>query len=190
MSDPSPFDAVGGNLALDFVNTIANRGNPDKRRDLLATPSDLQSWFATFGPRTTVLDEHGLIDARAIRERLHDLFLPPAQGRAVDPAALEMFGRDLQAITARRRLELQGERIIWGWALDAGELHRSMFPVVTAAADLLVSDDLAKIRECHGPGCGWLFVDRSRGRPRRWCSMSDCGNKAKARRHHQRQSVS
>ena len=187
MSDPSPFDAIGGNRALDFVNTVANRGNPDKRRDLLATPSDLQSWFVAIGLPAIALDESDLIEARAIRERLHDVFLPPSQGRAVDAAALDAFGRDLQASSGERRLQSRSKRIIWGWAPDAGALHRSLFPVLTAAADLLVSEDLAKVRECHGPGCGWLFVDRSRGRPRRWCSMSDCGNKAKARRHQQRQ---
>jgi predicted RNA-binding Zn ribbon-like protein len=186
MSDPSPFDAIGGNRALDFVNTVANRGNFDKRRDLLATPSDLQSWLVRFGLPATALDQSDLIEARAIRERLHDVFLPPAQGHAVDAAALDAFGRDLHAATGVRRLQPRDKRIVWGWAPDAGALHRSIFPVLVDAAELLVSNDLEKVRECQGPGCGWLFVDRSRGRPRRWCSMSDCGNKAKARRHHLR----
>jgi predicted RNA-binding Zn ribbon-like protein len=190
MSDPSPFDAIGGNRALDFVNTVANRGNPDKRRDLLATPSDLQSWFAALGLPASDLAESDLVEARAIRERLHGLFLPSTQGRAVDVAALDAFGRDLQAASSARRLRSQGKRIVWGWAPDAGALHRSLFPVLTDAVELLVSSDLDKVRECQGPGCGWLFVDRSRGRPRRWCSMSDCGNKAKARRHQQRQAGS
>lgn len=186
MNDPSSFDAIGGNLALDFVNTIANRGNPDKRRDLLATLSDLQSWLTALGLPAIDLDDSDLAAARAIRERLHDLFRLPAQRHAVDPAALEAFGRDLRTATAERRLQPRDERIIWGWAPDAGALHRSLFAVLTHAAELLVSPDLAKVRECHGTGCGWLFVDRSRGRPRRWCSMSDCGNKAKARRHQDR----
>lgn len=187
MSDPSPFDAIGGNRALDFVNTVANRGNPDKRRDLLTTPSDLQSWFVALGLPAGDLAESDLAGARAIRERLHDVFLPASQDRAVGAAALEAFGRDFRAATGARRLQPQGKRIVWGWAPDAGALHRSLFPVLVDAAELLVSDDFEKVRECQGPGCGWLFVDRSRGRPRRWCSMSDCGNKAKARRHQQRQ---
>jgi predicted RNA-binding Zn ribbon-like protein len=35
-------------------------------------------------------------------------------------------------------------------------------------------------------GCGWLFVDESRNGSRRWCSMKDCGNRAKARRHYRK----
>src|SRR5215213_4588398 len=105
MSDPSSFDAIGGNLALDFVNTVANRGNPDKRRDLLASVSDLQSWFVTFGLPADGLKESDLTKARAIRERLHDVFRLPARRCAVDEAALEAFGKDLHAATQERRLK-------------------------------------------------------------------------------------
>ena len=48
----------------------------------------------------------------------------------------------------------------------------------------LVSGDRELIRQCEDDACGWLFVDRSRGGRRRWCSMADCGNRAKARRHY------
>ncbi|MCL4825828.1 MAG: CGNR zinc finger domain-containing protein [Caldilinea sp.] len=37
--------------------------------------------------------------------------------------------------------------------------------------------------------CGWLFFDASRNRSRRWCSMEDCGNRAKARLHYKRHKV-
>lgn len=43
------------------------------------------------------------------------------------------------------------------------------------------------IKQCEDDrGCGWLFVDDSRLKNRRWCSMGDCGNVAKARRHRAR----
>jgi predicted RNA-binding Zn ribbon-like protein len=32
-------------------------------------------------------------------------------------------------------------------------------------------------------------LDLSRGKTRRWCSMDDCGNRAKARRHYARGKV-
>jgi predicted RNA-binding Zn ribbon-like protein len=40
------------------------------------------------------------------------------------------------------------------------------------------------IEQCEGDVCGWLFLDRSPAGRRRWCSMRDCGNRAKARRHY------
>jgi predicted RNA-binding Zn ribbon-like protein len=52
---------------------------------------------------------------------------------------------------------------------------------------LLTSDQVHRIAQCHdADGCGWLFLDHSRSRARQWCSMADCGNRAKARRHYRR----
>jgi predicted RNA-binding Zn ribbon-like protein len=61
-----------------------------------------------------------------------------------------------------------------------------IWPIVLAAAELLASDSRRQIHECAGEGCGWLFLDTSRNRRRRWCTMESCGNRAKARRFYQR----
>src|SRR6266851_4063029 len=58
-----------------------------------------------------------------------------------------------------------------------------------AAVELLAGDHAAPVKLCgmwEASGCSWLFVDESRNGSRRWCSMKDCGNRAKARRHYQR----
>ena len=60
-------------------------------------------------------------------------------------------------------------------------------PVLWSAADLLVGSQLARVRQCANPACGWLFLDNSKSGNRRWCSMSACGNRAKAHRHYLRQ---
>ncbi len=36
-----------------------------------------------------------------------------------------------------------------------------------------------RLKACPGPDCGWVFADRSRNGSRRWCQMSECGNRAK-----------
>jgi len=51
----------------------------------------------------------------------------------------------------------------------------------------LLRNYLGRVRECDGAACTWLFLDQSRNRSRRWCSMESCGNRAKARRHYHRQ---
>ena len=60
-------------------------------------------------------------------------------------------------------------------------------PVLRAAADLLTSSDLARVRECDSESCFWLFLDTSKSGTRRWCDMKVCGNREKARRHHKKQ---
>ena len=65
---------------------------------------------------------------------------------------------------------------------------RILWPVARSAGELLISDKLDRVRQCADDrGCGYLFVDTSRNRSRRWCSMESCGNRAKAHRHYQRQ---
>jgi predicted RNA-binding Zn ribbon-like protein len=58
--------------------------------------------------------------------------------------------------------------------------------VLLDAADLLTSGAWRRLRQCEGETCGWLFPDRSKSGRRRWCSMADCGNREKARRHYHR----
>ena len=61
-----------------------------------------------------------------------------------------------------------------------------LWPIVQSAADLLTTESLDRVRLCKAEDCGCLFVDASKNRSRRWCAMSDCGNRAKVRRHRQR----
>jgi predicted RNA-binding Zn ribbon-like protein len=60
-------------------------------------------------------------------------------------------------------------------------------PVLWSAGDLLVGTRHARLRHCANERCLWLFVDESKGGTRRWCSMSACGNRAKAHRHYLKQ---
>ncbi|MCE7985865.1 MAG: hypothetical protein DYG89_32200 [Caldilinea sp. CFX5] len=43
------------------------------------------------------------------------------------------------------------------------------------------------MKQCEDErGCGFLFIDTSKNRSRRWCSMESCGNRAKVQRHRRR----
>ena len=67
---------------------------------------------------------------------------------------------------------------------ESDDLERPLWDIARSAADLLTSGDHDRIKECASTTCEWVFLDRSRNRSRRWCDMSDCGNRAKARRFH------
>lgn len=56
--------------------------------------------------------------------------------------------------------------------------------LVESAVVLLTSERLARVKAC--PACGWFFLDVSKNRSRRWCSMTNCGSLAKARAYYQR----
>jgi predicted RNA-binding Zn ribbon-like protein len=54
-----------------------------------------------------------------------------------------------------------------------------LLPIAQAMAELVCVEEFGNVRRCEGPDCKFLFLDRSRGQARRWCSMAVCGNRAK-----------
>jgi len=61
-----------------------------------------------------------------------------------------------------------------------------LFPVAQSMAELVSNEDFSYVKACEGPACTLLFLDRTHGRARRWCSMAACGNRAKQAAHRQR----
>jgi predicted RNA-binding Zn ribbon-like protein len=61
-----------------------------------------------------------------------------------------------------------------------------LLPIAQALAELVCTEDLSNVKACEGPICTLYFLDRTRGRARRWCSMAICGNRAKQTAHRQR----
>jgi predicted RNA-binding Zn ribbon-like protein len=201
MARAETFELIGGHLALDFVNTIDWRGDPARREDLLLSFEDLAAWakaaklVRTADIRTLRLAAQrdqaralrSLRRARRLREVLAHVLL--AAGGDARPAArdVRLINAFLAAALRHRRLQVRGAAFAWVWARRESELFDALlWPIVLAAVDLLASDDRTRIRECRGEGCGWLFLDTSRNRRRRWCTMQSCGNRAKVRRFYER----
>ncbi len=67
---------------------------------------------------------------------------------------------------------------------DAKNIISLIFPVIQSAIELLTQEDMNRIKICGGERCGWLFYDTSRNNSRKWCSMADCGNREKSKRHY------
>jgi predicted RNA-binding Zn ribbon-like protein len=61
-----------------------------------------------------------------------------------------------------------------------------LVPIARAMASLICDDDFTYVKACEGPACTLLFVDRTRRKARRWCSMAVCGNRAKQQAHRDR----
>jgi predicted RNA-binding Zn ribbon-like protein len=76
----------------------------------------------------------------------------------------------------------------WRWLTAEPALDSMLWPVVRSALQLLTTPELlGRVGECADDrGCGYLFLDLSRNRSRRWCDINECGNRAKQRRHYHR----
>ena len=190
------FDFCGGQLAIDFTNTVGSRG--DAPEEHLRTFGDLVAWAEARGilPRAgadrlrreaahrasaarTALD-----GALELREALYRVIEAAAARRRPAPADLAIVNAQVRETFSRMRLsgrrsplELTTEDADTGSVADP-----ILTPVVRAAVELLTSDDIARVRTCADASCAWLFLDTTRSRTRRWCDMKSCGNRSKVRR--------
>jgi predicted RNA-binding Zn ribbon-like protein len=193
-----PFKLLGGRLCLDFVDTV-NWDSPRRARERFYSFADLVDWAqfmeqvsASQAGRLRNLAEQRPDEAMAIyrqaidlRATLHRIFAAVAAGH--EPANDDLAGLNaaLAATLPHRRLVPGPDHFEWGWS-DELPLARVLWPVLPSAAELLTSKELDRVGQCAGESCGWLFLDTSRNRSRRWCEMEHCGNRAKARRHYRR----
>ncbi len=197
------FELSGGLLCLDFVNTVGG-DRAGKAREHLHAYGDLVSWARQAGAidpaqaRLLLGDagrrpqdaEAALDDAIALREALYRTFAAIAQRGEPAGADIARLSRALGPALAHRRLDRRDGSWVLGWDDPPGALDAPLWRVASSAADLLMRGaDLERVRVCgmhETHECSWVFLDGTRARTRRWCSMKDCGNKAKARRHYRR----
>ncbi len=171
--DRDGFRFRGGANAIDLPATLQARLSPAPR-ELLATPADLARWLVSAGLSETppAADDGDLATARALREAIYVL-----AGR--DKGAAGKTARQtLNAIAAGSAAvpELQGD----GSIVLRGSAGALLVTLAREAVQLLGSDTAGLIRQCHSSSCTLYFIDTSRRGDRQWCSMSACGNKAKA----------
>src|SRR5689334_1756854 len=189
---PAP---VGGHPALDFCNTLAGWGTPDPG-DYLRSYEYAVTWAKGAGlveedvadrirgraARNTAEASAALEEARAFRSSLHHVLLRPKAGADWDRvASLVREG------TCAATLQPGARAATWTLPERIG-LRLPLLALARSAGELLSSDEVSMVRSCPGNHCGWLFLDRKGHR--RWCTMSTCGNRAKARRFAARQKSS
>jgi predicted RNA-binding Zn ribbon-like protein len=196
---------VGGHPALDLVNTL-ERGDPtpgQDPRDYLDGASSLLAWAG----RALLVQEHeveavaaawrhdpgaasaALAATRELREAVHEIVGAATGsvpvGEAARAGALDrLHSRWAVAVgRATLALDLQDGPVV---RVVAGSAPGVLVPdrAAEAGLDLLRSSDLAAVKRCpvEDGGCGWMFLDRSRNRSRRWCRMADCGTAVKVLR--------
>jgi predicted RNA-binding Zn ribbon-like protein len=191
---------VGGDPALDLANTVGDDRVPD--------PLDGYAAFAAWAARIGVIDEtvaarltsrarehpaaaeRALVEARALRAATDAVFRALATRSSPPHEDLGQVIRRAGAAVERAGLvrpdpvRHRNEFVV---AWDGDHLERPLWPLAVSALDLLRHGPLDRLKACED--CPWLFLDTSRNRSRRWCSMEDCGTRSKMRRYRARQAT-
>jgi predicted RNA-binding Zn ribbon-like protein len=181
---------VGGNLALDFINT--EDGDPPM--ECLRGYGDLVAWSVRVGllsadegdvlageANRRLEDAEGVYHgALRLRGALYGVFRAVAEDKAPASQNLEIL-REYEREALWRGKLVQGDRgFVWEWK-NGRDLAGMLWPVAHEATGLLTSGDLDRLKLCAG--CYWVFLDASRNRSRRWCAMEVCGTDEKMRRY-------
>ena len=203
MSDPFasrwPGQGTGGSLATDFVNTLDWRLRPAPRESLKTYP-DLVHWAWSAGvlagadaeallswakahPRKAAQALAGTVE---LREAIAALFAAIRDGAPLPLPALSTLDAATRAGSADRSLKAAGRFAEWARREGDPPPLRPAWAVAEDAARILTSSERDRLCQCGDAECGWFFLDTSRNRTRRWCSMESCGNRNKARSFYRR----
>lgn len=182
-ADLPRFEFLAGRLSLDFCNSHSRATGSDRLLDGAA----LAAWAERRGrPLAEEPDAAAWRTGLQLRDRLCRVFDRVLNGTA--PAA-----DDLAALAAAA-LPAQAPTLHWDPAsrraialTDTGSVAALYRDIAADAVDLLTGDQLERLKRCPSDACHWFFFDSSRNGKRRWCTMADCGTKAKVRDYRARQ---
>ncbi|HEY3712813.1 MAG TPA: CGNR zinc finger domain-containing protein [Amycolatopsis sp.] len=162
------------NPALDFVGTLRARRNAAPL-EKLGSADSLDAWFVESGtadarPDSTMRD---LTAALSLREAIYSLVAARLRKQSYVDDALKVVNRAASRPPVIPRLTPEGRRV-------AATTEQALSTIARAGVEILGGSDAALLKECGRPECTQVYLDRSRGFRREWCSMITCGNKMKA----------
>jgi len=190
----SKLPSLGGDLSLDFINTVHDR-HVEPLRDLLQNYLDLVTWVYYANAISDSQKERLLqtgkeneekanqiyINALQLRETCYDFILNLINQEEASLANVQLINQWLSRAFSNLVLVQLNGYFVLDWKTEIFELESVLWPIIRAFSDLVTSEEINRIKQCSN--CGYLFLDNSKNKSRRWCSMEICGNRVKARRH-------
>ena len=187
---------LGGDAALDMANTTHWRDGAII--DFINDYESLLNWCVP--AKLLTINEAGALLGRSkreistsvkvlkqwlrIRNRLREhlsLLTAKAEGQIGQASSFEPLAKDIRLIVGKFDvLDVLGE---FGKDPKQIALTLPLTRTLSAILNLMLFTPPSLIHLCEGDPCGAYFINHSRSKPRRWCAMDSCGNRAKVHRH-------
>jgi predicted RNA-binding Zn ribbon-like protein len=180
-------------LCLDFVNTIHDR-YASEAEDYVGQPERFIEWCARAGafhcgehitaPESADQRAALMRKLSSLRHHLHALLASRIDGAPPPADAVRCLDQWLHLAWASQSLRSDGQM---HWREDAHDASLPLKRIALDALDLIGSPSVSRLRRCDNTSsCGWLFLDISKNRRRRWCAMETCGAAVKMKRYRRR----
>lgn len=182
---------IGGDVVVDFLNTVSWRMDPARRREHLTSYGHVIAWMVAAG----LLESQEVTSLTALAEKQR-------QGANEEYELLISLRDDTyDALITGRTPHVLKYRLIqaharsdlvrtpdgpWKWTQTDPGLCAPGDRLALELERLLTSDAVTRFHRCEDQHCGWVFLDTSRHHNRRWCVATDCGNRNRVRAHYNR----
>jgi predicted RNA-binding Zn ribbon-like protein len=187
-----PFIFLGGNLAIDLVDTERNRRVPGSKEiirfDQLWDQVQAEAWWRevcrryTFeGSETYRWNSDDFRTLLALRSELRAFFesiIAGASGPGPVPVLNSILARGSYVVSA----SAEGPRR--DYISREGRID-PLLTIALAAAELFAKRDLSRLRRCRSERCVLLFYDGTKSGTRHWCGQG-CMNRARARANYRK----
>lgn len=187
-------------LCLEFANTADWHASAQPTESLLSyhdlltwaqanhlVSAEAQSVLARMAAEEPAAAAVVLAQAIALREAIYRIFVALAASATPVADDIACLNRTLAEALPYLQVQPGPQGYGWGWTTGTDTVAALLRPIALSAANLLTSAQVDRVKQCEDDrGCGFLFIDTSKNRSRRWCSMESCGNRAKVQRHRRR----
>lgn len=187
----------GNDRCLDFLNTEMFEG--DQRVELLEEFVDMVDWLRVSGlvdregakeilANKQTYKEKVLKNIRDFRSNLKIMVKNLSLGNLPGDSSLEAINQILKTNMIYTQVNNDNGK----FELRTIPINFNYDPLVLiaeTAVEMLTQKDLSLIKNCNDPLCTLFFYDESKNHTRRWCSMSRCGNRAKAAIHYRKNKI-
>ena len=180
-ADPFSTRGFGANAPwLDLVNSELLDGF-GQFTECLDDPRWIGSFLRYWKLRIPASDPAALKALRRLRALLRRLVEKNSSNGTLSDGDIDKLNAWLTVPVFSRLVENQnGFALVLqpaqnNWQSDLAEIARSF-------SESLIREPKGHLKVCANVDCRWVFVDRTKGNVRRWCSDATCGNRDRVRR--------
>lgn len=169
---------------LELVQAFINTADLEEGTDAIATSDGLRAWLVErrlleADAPPDECDDGALETAAALREALRGLCLAN-NGEQHSSEAMEAFASTSDKLHLHLTARFGSAELI---RLEPDEegVRRALGVLLTIVFGALHDGTWARLKACASDSCQWAFYDHSKNRSGHWCTMAECGNRAKVR---------